>query len=292
MSADRELTRVVRSWLDEGATTLPDRVLDAVLDQLPMTPQRRHFWQAWRTPLVSTTRFALAGVTVLAIAAIGLALVLLTAQHHGPRRDHFSATGRPGHSQRPGDDEHSTDAEHPATPPADAMEFPASGALDERSYVTGVHFPVRLSATFGPGNWVMWTNGSEAVAAYRGSPDPPAGHGIGFVVVDLLYNDPCNKAAGTYDPGPSAEDFVSAIRQQALTTSTEPVDVTIGGYSGQYVELTRDGMQAGCTGYVALAVDQGAARCPAQRARSTLGAGYRWRPIDHRCVLVRRNDRR
>ena len=41
MSTDRDTTRIVRSWLEEGVTELPDRVLDAVLDQLPATPQRR-----------------------------------------------------------------------------------------------------------------------------------------------------------------------------------------------------------------------------------------------------------
>ena len=48
MSTDRDVTRIVRSWLEEGATALPDRVLDAVLDQVPATPQRRPWWPAWR----------------------------------------------------------------------------------------------------------------------------------------------------------------------------------------------------------------------------------------------------
>ena len=38
MSAERDETRIVRSWLEEGVTVLPDRVLDAVLDQVPATP--------------------------------------------------------------------------------------------------------------------------------------------------------------------------------------------------------------------------------------------------------------
>src|ERR671910_685423 len=39
-----QLERVVRSWLDEGVTQLPDRILDAVLDQVPATPQSRAIW--------------------------------------------------------------------------------------------------------------------------------------------------------------------------------------------------------------------------------------------------------
>ena len=41
MSTDRDVNRIVRSWLEEGVSALPDRVLDTVLDQLPATPQRR-----------------------------------------------------------------------------------------------------------------------------------------------------------------------------------------------------------------------------------------------------------
>ena len=44
MSSDRDTTRIVRSWLEEGVTELPDRVLDAVLDELPATHQRRVTW--------------------------------------------------------------------------------------------------------------------------------------------------------------------------------------------------------------------------------------------------------
>ena len=42
MNPERDTTRIVRSWLENGVTDLPDRVLDTVLDQLPATPQRRH----------------------------------------------------------------------------------------------------------------------------------------------------------------------------------------------------------------------------------------------------------
>ena len=55
MSTDRDTTRIVRSWLEEGATALPDRVLDAVLDQVPATPQRRPLWPAWRFRQMNTS---------------------------------------------------------------------------------------------------------------------------------------------------------------------------------------------------------------------------------------------
>ena len=62
MSTDRDVTRIVRSWMDEGVTQLPDRVLDAVLDQLPATPQRRSVWTARRLFLMNNNivRYGLA----------------------------------------------------------------------------------------------------------------------------------------------------------------------------------------------------------------------------------------
>ena len=54
MSTDRDVERIVRSWMDEGVTQLPDRVLDLVLDQIPATPQRRAGWLARRFPPMNT----------------------------------------------------------------------------------------------------------------------------------------------------------------------------------------------------------------------------------------------
>ncbi len=44
MKRDRDTTRIIRSWLEDGATALPDRVLDAVQETLHTTPQRRAGW--------------------------------------------------------------------------------------------------------------------------------------------------------------------------------------------------------------------------------------------------------
>ena len=48
MSANRDLTHTVRSWLQEDGHEDASRVLDLVLDQLDATPQRRVGWLARR----------------------------------------------------------------------------------------------------------------------------------------------------------------------------------------------------------------------------------------------------
>ena len=76
MSSDRDVTRIVRSWLDEGVTALPDRVLDSVLDQVPTTPQRRAWWPARRfLTLNATFRYGIAAVVVAVAAIVGFSLI-------------------------------------------------------------------------------------------------------------------------------------------------------------------------------------------------------------------------
>jgi hypothetical protein len=76
VSTDRDVDRIVRSWMDEGVTQLPDRVLDLVLDQLPATPQRRPSWLARRFPFMNRPMLtAAAGVAVVVLALVGYRLL-------------------------------------------------------------------------------------------------------------------------------------------------------------------------------------------------------------------------
>jgi hypothetical protein len=75
MSTERDVNRIVRSWLNEDRHEDANPVLNTVLDQLDTTPQRRTFWSAWRFPdMNSALRVGLtaAAVVVIAIIAINL----------------------------------------------------------------------------------------------------------------------------------------------------------------------------------------------------------------------------
>jgi hypothetical protein len=47
--------------------------------------------------------------------------------------------------------------------------------------------------------------------------------------------------------GPSVDDFATAIADHPLLDATEPVAVTLGGYSGKYVDLQLPSDLTGCT---------------------------------------------
>ena len=67
---------------------------------------------------------------------------------------------------------------------------------------------------------------------------PPGGAGILFGRGGSLYSDLCATSGGPDMPvGPSVNDFVTALVDHPLLDVTEPVDVTLAGYTGTYLEL-------------------------------------------------------
>jgi Tol biopolymer transport system component len=76
MTSDRETLGVIGSWMEDGRTRLPEHVLDAVLEQLPATPQRRPRWPAWRIPRLTTpARLSVAAVAIAVVSLVGLSLL-------------------------------------------------------------------------------------------------------------------------------------------------------------------------------------------------------------------------
>jgi hypothetical protein len=98
---------------------------------------------------------------------------------------------------------------------------------------------------------------------------PPTWSANGFVVVHepddpwlaisvwtvgKVARNPCHPRGDLYDPGPTVDDLVRALETQSMRHATAPTDVTIGGYSGKYLEwsvparmaVTGDSSFTGC----------------------------------------------
>jgi hypothetical protein len=219
MSADRDVTRIVRSWLHEDAYEDADRILNLVLDEIDTTPQRRAGWLARRLPFMSNSmiRVAVAAAAVLAVIALGISLFARQDVGHGP-------ASTPTPTARP-------------TP----IALPAAGArLAPGTYVIDQPFSLRVSLTVGDG-WTVWSETtSDGAAVYKVSPDPPNGRGVIVVVVDNLYANPCDTSEGLLEPalGPSVDDLAEALAGQPNTAAMPIDDVTLSGYSGKHLEYT------------------------------------------------------
>jgi hypothetical protein len=242
MSTERDVTHIVESWLEEGVTVLPDRVLDNVLDQLPATPQRRAWWPAWRTTSMNTSlRIALAAAAVVVVAVVGLNLVPRSGGIGVPVA---TATPAPTPSPTPSPASVSSSAPSPrvASLPGEQMPIvPGTYGLDDP-------FELPVALTIGSG-WTSWSGSTQyGMAIYKDSPDPPAGKGIIVIVVDDVYADVCDPSKGPLTPrlGPTVDDLVAALSSQPGTTVSPPEDVSVAGYSGKILEYTATGEGAGC----------------------------------------------
>jgi len=219
VSTDRDVERIVRSWMDEGVTQLPDRVLDAVLDQLPATPQRRVSWLA-RTFAVSTTttRLALAAAVV---AALVFGIRFLSTSTIG---DNTEPTPTPSVA---------------ASPTVSPISRPnASWPLDAGTYSLP-DFPLGVTFTV-PSGWHTCSDSLVEQGVCLTQTDVLFETRLSFLIVENVVSDPCGLGDEPLDPpvGPSVDDLVTAISNLAGFEAGAPAVVTIDGYDGKQFTLT------------------------------------------------------
>ncbi len=61
---------------------------------------------------------------------------------------------------------------------------------------------------------------------------------LGLSVWDVgeVPRNPCHWKGNLYDPGPTVDDLVAALEAQPMRHATTPIDVTLDGYHGRYLE--------------------------------------------------------
>jgi hypothetical protein len=211
MNREPTTTRAVRSWLQDGVTRLPDRVLDGVLDEVAATPQRR---RPWSTRLLLGVSFAAAVVAAAAIVGSGLLPSTRTT----------------------------------VAPPTDATLAPRiSSPLDQGALDAGTHtiegvFDADVAFTV-PAGWSVGDVGVDHVEIVKVPPDQPVraldGMGVGYFLIDNLFFDPCAPDDRTIEPsiGPTVDDLAQGFANVAGYRASAPVATTIDGYRGLRVDL-------------------------------------------------------
>ena len=217
MSTDREANRVVRTWLQDGVTALPDRVLDEVLDQLPATPQRRATW--WPVRRLFDMNKALA--VGLATAAVVVVVLLGTTLFASP--DTGIGDG--------------VDVPTP-TPSTTPMPWPTSQntELAAGTYLTDGPTPFRTTITV-PAGWIACGTGPQESGVCTG---PDGSGAVDIVKIENLVADPCDRSRAMLDPpiGDSVDDLIAGLSNLPGFAASDPIDVTVAGFSGKQLELT------------------------------------------------------
>jgi len=228
-SADRDVSRAIRSWLHEDRHEDASRIAGAVLDRVDTTPRRwATWWPARRTPIMN--KFVTIGLGAAAVVlAVFVGAQLLGSSSNG--------VGGPG-ADPTATLEPSAAATPVPTPMASAPE-PTPAELSEGPFVLVYEqlFGVRMTVSVPAPDW----HGLETstVLEKEGMADPPQGAGLFVFGGDMLvYGDPCNWQSTTPDAAASSlDELVAALSAQASRNATAPVDATVGGYPAKKLTL-------------------------------------------------------
>ena len=234
MSTDRETTRVVRSWLEEGVTALPDRVLDAVLDQVPATPQWRSMWPPRRFSTLNKY-LALGSAAALVVGAL-VALQVLRPQVFGP-------ASTPTFAPTPVATVVPTAFRQELRRSVPLFLTPGDFALD---HVLGRPMTVTIPAEWtglehGPGNALLVKTVVDAATGKRGA-FGTVGNSVllGFYEVDRVFADPCKDVSGATPAPTDIAAYVDALSQASGITAGTAIDVSIGGLPAKQLDLVND----------------------------------------------------
>jgi hypothetical protein len=239
MSADRDVTRIVRSWLHEDAYEDADRILNLVLDEIDTTPQRRAGWLARRFPPMNSNfvRFALVAAALVIVAVVGYQL-LGDSNIGGPQ-----PTASPALTPEP------SAAVIPPLPEGTL----AAGTYRLRPFASGT---MTIDATVPDGGW--GGGPPNAIGGPVGESNGPNGVAVAFFNAQTINSDPCHwdkdgsgnaPQAGDIEVGPTVDDLAAALAGSSVYESTTPVAATLGGYSGKRLELQLVPDPSGCDSY-------------------------------------------
>ncbi len=216
MTASRDPDKLIRAFLDEGQTDLPDRVFDAVRHDIQRTRQRVVIGP-WRVP--NMNMFARVAIAAAAVVAIGFAWVNFGPSQAGP----------------------SVGAQPTPTPTPSPKPLPDAGALEPgRYWLNPVGAPnvtplPRIALTLPAG----WSAAGDLLLKNYGPTDAEAGPSLVAWQVSGTYVDPCTDHTLVQpSPGPGIDALANAFAHQPGTTAGPPTGVTVDGYSGKFVELT------------------------------------------------------
>jgi hypothetical protein len=217
MTAQRDPDRLIHAFIEQGQSVLPDRVYDALRDQVEQTPQRAG-WLAGRFSLMNNTafRYGIGAVAVIFIAI--LALRFLPGSNLGGPQETPSPTAVA-----------SASATRAAT--ASSVGFPG-GVLAAGDYTVRVD-QVLVDFTLTDG----WTGNDNWYVSKH------AGSGSMYIVFWKMpdeanvYTDPCGHALADPPIGSSVAELADGLAAISGVEASEPSPIEIGGYAGEMVSL-------------------------------------------------------
>jgi hypothetical protein len=98
MNANHDFDRIAQAWLADGPTELPNRVLDAVVDEIHLTRQRGVVRAPWRNLRMKQMGRAMAGIAAIAVVLVGGTILLQPGSSPGTPGGPLPSTSSPSPS--------------------------------------------------------------------------------------------------------------------------------------------------------------------------------------------------
>lgn len=244
MTAPRDPDRLIRAFLAEGQTELPDRTYDAVRDHIDRIRQGSVVGRSKAPRMNGIARLAIAAAAVVVVAVLGISLV-----------PSFGIVGGPPASRLPSP---STSPSLSQAATSSPKLFPLSGEIDPGRYYLpwppGSGHVVDPSITVEPGiylampaGWFVAAAGTDS-APFAGKtvtrhplylPSPTLtltlAHDVTQVVADVCVD---GFQVDYVEVGPTVEDLTAALANQVGIERSGPTNVTLGGYPAKRFVLT------------------------------------------------------
>jgi hypothetical protein len=222
MTTRRDPDRVIRAFLAEGQTDLPDRSYDAVRSGIERTRQRVVIGP-WRlTEMNAYIKLAIAAAAAVVVAVVGINLLGTgDGQTGGP-----TATASPSPSP--------TLARTPG--PTPVARFPREGPMAPGTY-TAIFDAIPVSFTVEASDWSVYPGNGIGNDLYG----EPGGIGFNFWLTapDNVYSDPCAHTPLSPAPSHTAADLIAAAAgMPGVDVVTGPSSTTLGGRLAQTVAFT------------------------------------------------------
>jgi hypothetical protein len=224
MNQRSDIDRLLRHWMDDGPTRMPDRIVDVVADRISVQRQRRSWRLPWRLPMNSFVKLGAAVAAVLVVAVVGWNLL--------PK------------SSGPGGDPTPTPIPTPIPTPTGTPVATGPVDLPDGAVVPGRYRMTLFEDASSPSVVADVPAGWQGIggnALVSPGEDTTTGIVIALIEADGLFSDPCQWVDGRVVVGPTVDDLVTALKANTSYPSSAATPVTFGKFEGQELELQLPG---------------------------------------------------
>lgn len=245
MNQRSDIERVLKVWMTDGPTAIPDRVVDVVANRIGVQRQRRAWPFPGRTNVTTPIKLIAGLAAALIVAVVGYNLLPRTS---GP--------GAPTTAPTPSAQPTPAVTAAPTTAPTSSARWPTwftPAAIADANGLGIMTAGSHATRVFSPGFTFTvpdgWVNSHDELAFFKLFPDTPANaaqaaRADGELAQNIFmgpHSSPwftCETAES--NRGATAADMVAAMTANEVLAVSGVVDVTIGGVSGKQFDVRRN----------------------------------------------------